>query len=180
MCGMMRIEKRAVRPGKKGERGMRRKDREIQNVEGVFDVVERCQSVHLGMVDKGKPYVVALNFGCDRQGDDMVLYLHSAQEGRKIDVLKENPEVCFQMDCVNEFIVGTDENPCAYCWRYDSVMGSGKAYFITDGEERKHALNRIIQHYAKTDKTFVFPPQMLDKTCTIKIVSSEYSGKHRE
>lgn len=159
---------------------MRRKDREIQTIEGVIDVVERCQSVHLGMVDEGKPYVVALNFGYDRVGDDLVLYLHSAQEGRKIDVLTKNSDVYFQMDCVNEFIEGTDENPCAYCWRYDSVMGSGTATFITDGEEQKHALNRIIQHYAKTDKTFVFPPQMLAKTCTIKIVSSEFSGKHRE
>ena len=35
------------------------------------------------MVDHGKPYVVALNFGYERKGDSLVLYFHSACEGRK-------------------------------------------------------------------------------------------------
>lgn len=66
---------------------MRRKDREVKDMDGIFDIVERCNVVHLGMVDNGKPYVVALNFGYEREGNGLILYLHCAMEGRKIDIL---------------------------------------------------------------------------------------------
>ena len=89
-------------------------------------------------------------------------------------------DVCFQMDCVNEFIQGTAENPCAYCWRYDSVVGSGRAEFVEDVEEKIHALNRLIQHVGGTEETFQFPPQMLAKTCVFRVRALEVSGKHRE
>lgn len=65
---------------------MRRTDREVRDINGVFDIVDRCSVVHLGMVDNGKPYVVALNFGYDREGDTLIMYLHCAMEGKKIKI----------------------------------------------------------------------------------------------
>lgn len=109
-----------------------RKDREVTDLNQIFEIVRNCSVAQVGMVENGKPYVVALNFGYERQGDTLVLYFHSAYEGHKMDILKENPNVYFQMDCVNEFITGTKENLCAYCWRYDSVMGSGQVLAIRD------------------------------------------------
>ena len=159
---------------------MRRTDREVKELDGVFDIVERCNVVHLGMVDHGKPYVVALNFGYERKGNELILYLHSAMEGKKIDILRKHPDVCFQMDCVNEFIKGTSERPCSYCWRYDSVMGSGQVEFVEDVEEKAHALNRLIQHVGKTSETFSFPPASLNRTCVLRISSSDFTGKHHE
>lgn len=159
---------------------MRRKDRELKCLDDVFSVVENCEVVHVAMVDDGRPYVVALNFGFDRKGDSLILYLHSAQEGKKIDILRKNPAVFFQMDCVNEFIRATKENPCSYSWRFDSVMGSGQVEFITDGAEKTHALNRIIQHLDKTDETLDFPEQSLSKICVCRIVSNDITGKRHK
>ncbi len=159
---------------------MRRKDREIKNLDDIFSVVENCAVVHVAMVDDGRPYVVALNFGFERQGDSLILYLHSAREGKKMDILRKNPNVYFQMDCVNEFIRGTRENPCSYCWRFDSVMGSGQVEFITYEADKKHALNRIIQHLDKTAEEFDFPVQKLLHTCVYRIVSDDITGKHHE
>lgn len=159
---------------------MRRKDREVKDINSVFEIVDNCNMAHLGMVDEGKPYVVALNFGYEREGNDLILYFHCANEGRKIDILRKNPNVYFQMDCVNEFIAGTPQKPCSYCWRYDSVMGSGQVEFIEDEEDKKHALNRLMQHIGKTDEVFQFPPVMLTKTCTLRVRSSDFTGKHHE
>lgn len=136
---------------------MRRKDREVTDLNQIFEIVRNCSAAQVGMVENGKPYVVAPNFGYERQGDTLVLYFHSAYEGHKMDILKENPNVYFQMDCVNEFITGTKENPCAYCWRYDSVMGSGQVEFIEKPEEKAHALNCMIRHLGKTEDMFQFP-----------------------
>lgn len=159
---------------------MRRTDREVKETDSMFDIVDRCNTVHLGMVEDGKPYVVALNFGYDREGDDLILYLHSALEGRKISILRKNPEVFFQMDCVNEFIKGSAERPCSYCWRYDSVTGSGRVEFVEDEQEKSRALNRLIQHVGKTDEVFSFPPSSFVRTCVMRIRSSNFSGKHHE
>lgn len=159
---------------------MRRKDREIKSIDGVFEVVDRCAICRLAMVDEGKPYMVALNFGYERQGDDLILYFHSAMEGRKMDIWKKSPEVWFEMDTVNEFIPGTAENPCAYCWRFDSVMGSGQVEFITEPARKKYALDKMIQHLEQSDNTFDYPEAMLARTCVYKVVSRDFSGKHHE
>lgn len=159
---------------------MRRTDREVKDINGVFDIVDRCSVVHLGMVDNGKPYVVTLNFGYDREGDTLIMYLHCAMDGKKIDILRNNPDVYFQMDCVNEFIKGITERPCSYCWRYDSVMGSGQVEFVEDIQEKTHALNRLIQHVGKTDEIFSFPPASFARTRVLRIRSNDITGKHHE
>ncbi len=156
---------------------MRRTDREIKNPDDIFPIIERCEVVHLAMTDGEKPYVVALNFGFDRQGDGLILYLHSAQEGRKIDLLKKNPSVCFQMDCAGRLVKGTPENPCSYSWKFCSVMGSGQVEFITDETQKKHALSRILQHLDRTETCFDFPPQAVSKTCVYRVVSHDITGK---
>ncbi|EJE7233924.1 pyridoxamine 5'-phosphate oxidase family protein [Clostridium sporogenes] len=158
---------------------MRRKEREIKDINEIFQVIENCSAVHVGMVDEGKPYVVALNFGYDREGDDLILYLHSAMEGRKMDILRKNPAVYFQMDCVNELIKTTPETPCAYSWRFDSVMGSGNVEFIEDETGKSHALTRILQHLDKTDAQYNFPSQALSKTCAFRVCSNDFTGKRR-
>lgn len=159
---------------------MRRKDREIGRLDDVFSVVERCAVVHVAMVDDGRPYVVALNFGFDRQDDRLILYLHSAQEGKKIDILRKDPHVYFQMDCVNQLVRGTRENPCGYSWRFDSVMGSGRVEFLVDEGAKAHALSRIIQHLDGSDESFAFSARELAATCVYRIVSDDITGKRHE
>lgn len=159
---------------------MRRKDREVTDLNQIFDIIERCEVAHIGMVDKGKPYVVALNFGYERDGDKLVLYFHGAYEGHKIDILKENPNIYFQMDCSNELINGTEVNPCSYSWRYESVMGSGQVEFIEKTEEKEHALNCIIRHLKREEKIFHFSEAILEKTCVYKVISADITGKSHE
>ena len=156
---------------------MRRKDREMENLEDIFSVAEKCQVVHVAMTDGEKPYVVALNFGFDRLEDGLILYLHSASEGRKMDILKKNPNVYFQMDCDSEFVKGTPENSCSYSWNFASIMGSGQVEFLEGEGEKKYALNRILQHMDKTEKSFDFMPQILSKTCVYRIVTRDVTGK---
>lgn len=159
---------------------MRRKDREVTDLNRIYEIVKNCSVAHVGMVENGKPYVVALNFGCERQDNGLVLYFHSACEGHKMDILKENPDVYFQMDCVNELNAKANENPCSYSWRYDSVMGSGQVEFIEEPEEKAYALNCIVRHLKKTDETFEFPEAALKKTCVYRVVSTDITGKHHD
>ena len=159
---------------------MRRKDREVTDLNQIFDIVSRCSVTHVGMTDHGKPYVVALNFGYERKGDSLILYFHSAYEGRKMEILKETPSVYVQMDCVDEFISGSHENPCAFSWRYYSVMGAGVVEFLENPEEKAHALNCMIQHLGKTEDCFQFPAEKLKRTCVYRVCIDAPTGKHHE
>lgn len=159
---------------------MRRKDREIKNIDDIFSVIRQCKTIHIAMVDDGKPYAVALNFGFDRTGDTLLLYLHSAFEGRKMDILKKNPNVYFQMDCNHAPAPGSPGNPCSFSWDFDSVMGSGQAAFLTEPSQKEHALNRILQCVGDLEEEFTFPEKMLENTCVWQIASNDFTGKrHR-
>lgn len=159
---------------------MRRYDREITDVNQIFEIVSRCNVANVAMTDKGKPYAVALNFGYERKGDSLILYFHSANEGRKINALKDDPHIYFTMNCTNELIRGNEENPCAYSWRYNSVSGNGQVEFLDDPEEKSHALNLIIQHLSKEKNLFVFPEAKLKNTCVFRVCSSDFTGKRHE
>lgn len=158
---------------------MRRKEREVVDKEEIFEIIDRCDVVHLAMVDEGKPYVVALNFGYERVGDELVLYFHSAGEGKKMDILQKNPSVYFEMDCGHQLVPGTKENPCAYGWKYQSVMGSGEVEFIHDHQEKTRVLNLLVQHGGRIADSFEYPEAMLDRVAIYQVRCSDYTAKRK-
>lgn len=160
---------------------MRRKDLEITDFEKIIEIVSQCHTAHIGMVAKnGLPYVVAMNFGYERKDDMLILYFHSACAGTKIDILKANPNVFIEMDCINKLIPGGGERPCAYAWKYDSVTGSGQIEFIEDINQKSHALNCMIHHLDDQSEIFQFPPESLKRTCVFRVRMRELTGKHHE
>lgn len=159
---------------------MRRKDREIIDKNEIFEIISNCPTVCLAMVDENMPYVVALNFGYERIGDKLVMYFHSAHNGKKIDILKKSPNVYFEMDCANEFVDSLPKAPCAYSWNFDSVMGSGKVEFIKGSDQKAYALNKIIKHVGKIDEDFVFPAAALDETCIFRVSSEDFTAKRHK
>lgn len=157
---------------------MRRNDREITDLNEIFQVIDRCKVLHLGMIDNDMiPYLVALNFGYERHNDVLVMYFHCAQEGRKIDLIKRNPHVSFQMECGYELVCEHPAIPCTYTARFESVVGDGRVDFITDEKEKAHALNCIIEHLFPSSQTFEFPAKILKQTCICRITSHDFTAK---
>ena len=75
---------------------MRRADREVTDVKGIDEILQKCKTCHVAMVDNGAPYVVPLSYGYRIIGESVLeLYFHSALEGRKLDILNSNNVVCF-------------------------------------------------------------------------------------
>jgi hypothetical protein len=77
---------------------MRRKDKAVSDASGINAIIEISMVCRLGLVDGDKPYIVPLSFGYQ----DHTLYFHGALKGRKIDLLKENPNVCVEFDIAVE------------------------------------------------------------------------------
>lgn len=120
---------------------MRRKDKEVVDREFIDSVMSRSQVCRIGLCQDGVPYIVPMCFGYDGES----IYLHSAKEGRKIDFLKSNPAVCFEIDIDCE--LKPSDKPCSFSMKYRSVMGYGEVSFIEDEEDKRRALGIILKHY---------------------------------
>lgn len=154
---------------------MRRKDREITDINEIRDIVEKCKVCHLAMIDDGKPYAVPLNFGYTIDGNTLTLYFHSAKEGRKIDILKKNSTVCFDMLCEGK--LGKIIDPCNSGYYFECVMGFGSAEFVDNVEEKCRALSLLVKHQSNQD--FEFNEKQAEAVCVFKVSTNDFTGKRK-
>lgn len=153
---------------------MRRADKEVRERKEILAIMDRCSVVRLAMVDHGKPYLVPLHFGYQMEGEHLTLYLHSAAEGKKIEILRENPAVCFEMDCAVQTI--RNEVPCKWSTNYESVIGSGEVEWIEKEAEKAVAMNTILKRYGLEGEAQL-AQGALANTCVYKIAVQEIVGK---
>lgn len=148
---------------------MRRNEKAVSDASGIDAIIQKATVCRLGMVDGNRPYVVPLNFGY--RGN--TLYFHGALKGRKIDILKENPNVCVEFDIAVEAI--EDADACSWSMKFQSVIGFGKASMVEGLEPKRQALGIIMAHYS--DNTFEFPENKVNATVVIKVEIEEMTGK---
>ena len=148
---------------------MRRADKEIKDRAEIEDILKRGRVCHLGICDKGIPYVVPVNYGYA----DEILYNHSARSGKKVEILRSNNLVSFNV-YVDECIVESG-TACKWTTRYSSVTGSGRAYLVEGPDDKKEALRLIMRHYSTGE--YQFDTDMVDKVLIIKVKVAELTGK---
>jgi nitroimidazol reductase NimA-like FMN-containing flavoprotein (pyridoxamine 5'-phosphate oxidase superfamily) len=124
---------------------MRRKDKEVTDQRVIQELLSSAEICRLAMVDNGEPYIVPLNYGFR----DNALYVHSAAAGRKIDILKRNSRVCFEVE--SDSVIVRHEEACRWGTKSRSIIGYGRVEIITDYEEKKHGLDIILAHYGRAD-----------------------------
>ncbi len=148
---------------------MRKKEKEITEKTAIEAVIRKSLVCRLGLSDCNTPYIVPVCFGYQ----DRTIYVHGSSEGKKIDILKKNQKVCFEFD-INARIVKA-ENGCDWDVKYQSVIGFGKASFLEGLDEKRKALDTIMNQYS--DKPFQFPENVLNGTTVIKIEIASMTGK---
>ena len=73
---------------------MRRQDKAITDPQEIEALIHQATICRLAITDDHQPYIIPLCFGYAQN----TLYFHAATAGKKIDLLKKNPQVCFEMD----------------------------------------------------------------------------------
>lgn len=134
-------------------REMRRQDRRITDPAMICAVLDKCRTLHLGLVEDGRVYIVPLNYGWTEENGRYILYAHSAAEGRKIDLIHGGADVGFEMETGVEYFDA--DTACGWGNRYESIIGEGRATLLSTPEEKRQALAAIMAHYsARRDYTF--------------------------
>ena len=156
-------------------RGMTKREREVTDRDEILKILDTCKILHLGLVDGDEPYVVPLNYGYVMEGDQLTLYMHGALKGYKLDLMRKNPKVFFEMECDVEWFGG--DVACQYGTVYRSIMGRGRAEILEDVEEKKAALSLFMK--SQTGKDFTFTDKMVSAVSIMKIHVTEYTAKRR-
>ena len=155
---------------------MRRKDRQITDETAIRAILDKAQVLHLAMIDGDRPYVVPLNYGYTLENGALTLYLHSAREGRKLDVLRQNDRVAFVLE-TNVSQVSGGDIPCKYGEAYASVMGEGTAVLLDDPVQKIEALQILMK--TQTGREFAFTPAMAESVAVIRVNVDSFTAKAR-
>ena len=148
---------------------MGRKDKEIFSRAECDAVLNEAEVAHVAMVDGEKPYVVAMNFAYDGSA----LYFHCAPEGRKLEILARNPNVCIGVEFGARFLPGTPV--CKSTMHYRSVIVTGRATFVADPAGKRRAHEVIAGKY--TGKAESVPDGALEKITLFRVEIESISGK---
>jgi len=151
---------------------MRKKEKAVTEQKAIASIIHDSLVCRLGLMDGEYPYVVPLNFGYQ----DNVLYFHTGQKGKKVELLKRNPNVCVEFDIDHH--VKASDNPCKWGMKYRSVVGYGKASFMDDPESKKRALDIIMAHYGGSASGY--PEVNLEKTLIVKVAIESMTGRRSD
>lgn len=158
-------------------REMRRQDRRITDPAIICAVLDKCRTLHLGLVEDGRVYIVPLNYGWTEENGRYILYAHSAAEGRKIDLIRGGADVGFEMETGVEYFDA--DTACGWGNRYESIIGEGRATLLSTPEEKRQALTAIMAHYSAR-RDYTFEDTMVDLVQVIKIDVTALSCKIHE
>ena len=155
---------------------MRRKDREISDREQIVSVLEEAEVCRVALQAEPAPYIVPLSYGFSWK-EKLEIYFHSADAGRKLELIESNNNVGFEIDCGQELVTG--EDACSWGMKFKSLIGTGRIYMLEDKDERNEALSVILKHYGHEGNP-VYNGSIFEKTKVLRLVVDKITGKQRK
>lgn len=152
---------------------MRRAELELGSMEEMLGVIKNCKVCRLGLRDEEGPYILPLSFGYEIENGQLILYFHSAREGRKLRAIRQESLVAFEMDGSHELRPAAE--PCGWGCGYECLTGTGIAQEVLEPEEKCRALTLLMRH--QSGKEFCFTPQQAATVAVIRLRVKSMTGK---
>jgi len=149
---------------------MRKSRQEIRDKAVLEEVLSGAEICRLSMLDGDLPYIIPVNYGY-RNGH---IYIHSAPEGKKIDLLKQNTQVCFEVEDTVEIVKG--EEACDWTTRYRSVVGYGRVEILSDPQSKQEGLEVIMAQHGASELV-KFNEKNLERMVILKLRITSMNGK---
>lgn len=151
----------------------------FEDKERIEEVISKSEICFVGMVDtENTPYVIPMNFGYQ----DGVIYLHSGPEGRAINILNRNNQVCITFSIDHELVFQHPKVACSYRMKAKSVICYGKVNFIEELDDKRKALDIIMRHYSGREFQYSEPAVKNVKIWEVpldRVSAKEYGVPHK-
>ncbi|MDD5265161.1 MAG: pyridoxamine 5'-phosphate oxidase family protein [Candidatus Bipolaricaulis sp.] len=148
---------------------MRRGDREIKDRSDIDRVLHAAPVCHLALCDGDRPYVVPMSYGYDGAR----LYFHCAAEGRKLELIRRNPNACFEVEIGVDVTAGAAA--CSWGVHFQSAIGTGRLSIVADPEEKRRGLAALMAHYGGPSDGV--SDDAARSVCVLRLDIDEVSGK---
>jgi hypothetical protein len=148
------------------------KNRTLENTRDLLDIIQSCAVCYVSMVDKeNKPYVIPMNFGFA----DNTILLHGAKQGKKISILKNNPNICIVFSTDHQLRWQNEDVACSWSMKYRSVLAYGKVAFVVDIAEKQTLLHQFMKNYSP--KEFKYSKPSLEEVQILKVPIDKMEGR---
>ena len=154
---------------------------EIKSKEKIIEFLSSQQTGRISSIDEnGYPQIIPMNFVFIND----TVYMHSHIRGEKLDNIRRNEKVGFEVDKSLEFLPSYFSDPTDASLAdtlYISVVIKGKGSIVSDKEEKTTALNGLIKKYQPEGGYEPIKPEMevLKEVEVIKIVPKSLKGKYK-
>lgn len=154
---------------------------EIKSKEKIIKFLNEQETGRICSIDKdGYPQIIPMNFVYAND----VIYMHSHTKGEKIENMKRNNKVGFEVDKSLEFLPSYFTDPLDASQAdtlYISIVIKGIAALISDRSEKTLALNALMKKYQPEGKYKNIRPDMnvVDEVAIIKVIPSTMRGKYK-
>jgi nitroimidazol reductase NimA-like FMN-containing flavoprotein (pyridoxamine 5'-phosphate oxidase superfamily) len=149
---------------------MRKVNQEIKDPKVLEEILSAAIICRVAMLDGDLPYIVPFNYGY-KEG---CIYIHSAQEGKKINLIQQNKQVCFEVEENAEIAKG--EKACTWTTRYRSVVGYGTMEILSDDQSKQQGLEVIMAQHGAPE-LIEFNPKNLNRLVILKLSITSLTGK---
>ena len=149
---------------------MRKSRQEIKDELILEEILGNAIICRMAMLDGDLPYIIPFNYGYQ----EGCIYIHSAPEGQKIELLQKNPMVCFEVEDRMEITKG--DQACDWSSRYRSIVGYGNVEILSDAASKQQGLEVIMAQHGAPELT-EFNQKNLDRMVILKLTITSMSGK---
>ena len=144
-----------------------------------LEVMDKAPYITVSMTDgEGMPYAVPLSLA---RTDEQTFYFHCALEGKKLDILQTNPNVCLTAVTKCKPTVGPKDG--SFTLEFKSAIAFGRAELVTDDTEKREALRaiclRFLPHHMEAFDAAV--ERSMSRTAIVRITLTEpLVGKRKQ
>lgn len=152
---------------------MRKANKEIKDSSIIEHLLGTCHVGRLGTIGKdGYPVVKPLNYVYH----DGAIYFHTALAGEKIEDIKRDNRVCFEVDLPIAYVKAVNQ-PCEAAYRYQSVIIRGRTSFVEEAEKKLFALTCLMSKYQPEGGFGEYLKEKIALTGVVRIAIEEMTGK---
>lgn len=154
---------------------------EIKSKERLIEFLNNQETGRICSIDKeGYPQIIPMNFVYTND----TVYMHSHTKGEKLENIKQNSKVGFEVDQSLEFLPSYFTHPKDASQAdtlYISVVIKGTGTIVTDRNEKTLALNALMKKYQPEGGYEAIKPEMevVDEVAIIKVVPVTIRGKYK-
>ena len=154
---------------------------EIKSKEKLIEFLNQQETGRICSIDKdGYPQIIPMNFVFVNDA----VYMHSHTKGEKLENIKQNSKVGFEVDQSLEFLPSYFTHPTDASQAdtlYISVVIKGTGIIVNDRKEKTLALNSLMKKYQPEGGYEGISPEMhvVDEVAIIKVVPNTMRGKYK-